>query len=127
MAIIFFSGSTRKESYNTKLVNFAYKYALSKGIESKMIDLKHYEMPIYQGDWENDAFVKEVRDKSKASLEEGIELLRQRQQKDPERFLTQQLYSKLAWSGELLYRGLRHVAIGERVVVPPTTGKAKHH
>ena len=54
MTILFISGSTRKGSLNTKLVKYSYNYAIDNGIESKLIDLADYEMPIYQGDWENE-------------------------------------------------------------------------
>jgi NAD(P)H-dependent FMN reductase len=54
MTILFISGSTRKGSFNTKLVKYSYDYAIDIGIESKLIDLADYEMPIYQGDWENE-------------------------------------------------------------------------
>jgi len=54
MTILFISGSTRKGSLNTKLVKYSYDYAIGIGLESKLIDLTDYEMPIYQGDWENE-------------------------------------------------------------------------
>jgi len=54
MTILFISGSTRKGSFNTKLVKYSYDYAINIGLESKLIDLADYEMPIYQGDWENE-------------------------------------------------------------------------
>ncbi|MFK7760894.1 MAG: NADPH-dependent FMN reductase [Candidatus Midichloriaceae bacterium] len=54
MTILFISGSTRNGSFNTKLVKYSYDYAIDIGIESKLIDLADYEMPIYQGDWENE-------------------------------------------------------------------------
>lgn len=54
MTILFISGSTRNCSFNTKLVKYSYDYAINIGIESKLIDLADYEMPIYQVDWENE-------------------------------------------------------------------------
>ena len=54
MTILFVSGSTRKGSFNTKLVKYSYNYAISIGLESKLIDLADYEVLIYQGDWEKE-------------------------------------------------------------------------
>jgi len=41
----------------------------------------------YNGDWQNDDYAKEVRDKAKASVEAGIRELQDRQTNDPNRFL----------------------------------------
>lgn len=48
--ILAFAGSTRKESFNKKLVNIAAKAAEDEGAEVTVIDLKDYPMPMYDGD-----------------------------------------------------------------------------
>ena len=53
MTILFISGSTRKDSFNTKLVKFSYNYAISIGIKSELVDLINYDIPMYQGDLES--------------------------------------------------------------------------
>ena len=54
MTILFISGSTRKDSFNTKLVKFSYNYAISIGIKSELVDLANYDIPMYQGDLESE-------------------------------------------------------------------------
>lgn len=46
------SGSVREGSYNQKLVKSAIAAAATLGITAKMIDLRQYAMPIYDGDLE---------------------------------------------------------------------------
>lgn len=41
----------------------------------------------YEGDWKNEDFAREVRDKTKDAVEDGIKLLQKKQQNDPDRFL----------------------------------------
>ncbi len=50
--LLFFAGSARKGSINKKLVDAAAELAAKKGAEVTKIDLKDYEMPIYDGDLE---------------------------------------------------------------------------
>lgn len=50
--IVFFAGSTRKESINKKLARLAATMAEAAGAEITVIDLKDYEMPLYNGDLE---------------------------------------------------------------------------
>jgi chromate reductase len=50
--LLFFAGSTREGSYNKKLAALAHRIAEANGIESVLIDLKDYPMPIYDGDLE---------------------------------------------------------------------------
>ncbi len=50
--LIFISGSTRKDSLNKKLAKLAYEFAKELGYDAKLIDLKEYEMPLYDGDLE---------------------------------------------------------------------------
>ena len=54
MTVLFISGSTRKNSYNTKLVKFAYNYSLKIALNSKIVNLNDFEIPIYNGDYENE-------------------------------------------------------------------------
>jgi 1-acyl-sn-glycerol-3-phosphate acyltransferase len=44
----------------------------------------------YKGEWTNDNLCREVRDKTKAAVEQGIKTMQKRQQTDPDRFLMQQ-------------------------------------
>ena len=50
--ILAISGSTRKGSYNKKLVRLAAEIATEKGATVTVIDLKDYPMPFYDGDLE---------------------------------------------------------------------------
>ena len=45
--IIAFAGSTRKDSYNKKLVKIAVEGAKEAGAEVTHIDLEDYPMPIF--------------------------------------------------------------------------------
>lgn len=50
--LIAFSGSSRKESLNTKLLGNAVKVAEAAGAEVQVIDLHSLQLPIYAGDLE---------------------------------------------------------------------------
>ncbi len=50
--ILVFAGSTRKDSFNKKLARVAAESAQKTGAEVTLIDLKDYEMPLYDGDYE---------------------------------------------------------------------------
>jgi NAD(P)H-dependent FMN reductase len=52
--LIFLSGSIRKESYNAKLAKLACTMAQKQGADATYIDLKDYDMPIYNGDLEDE-------------------------------------------------------------------------
>lgn len=52
--ILAFAGSTREASFNKKLVQAAAKMAVAAGAEVTLIDLREYEMPIYDGDLEDE-------------------------------------------------------------------------
>lgn len=52
--LLIFAGSARKESLNKKLAALAAKTAEDLGAASTLIDLKDFEMPIYDGDLEAD-------------------------------------------------------------------------
>ena len=51
--ILAFAGSARKESHNKKLVACAAKIAREQGAEVTLIDLRDYELPLYDGDLED--------------------------------------------------------------------------
>ena len=54
--LIFLSGSTRKDSFNSKLSKLACAIAQNiEGVSAKFVDLKDYEMPIYNGDFEEES------------------------------------------------------------------------
>ncbi|MBX2861581.1 MAG: NAD(P)H-dependent oxidoreductase [Vampirovibrio sp.] len=50
--LLFFAGSARKDSLNKKLAKLAADIAQEAGAEVTYIDLKDFEMPLYDGDWE---------------------------------------------------------------------------
>jgi len=50
--ILAFAGSTRKDSYNYKLVQVAAEAARSAGADVTLIDLKQYDLPLYNEDFE---------------------------------------------------------------------------
>lgn len=52
--ILAFSGSTRKDSYNKKLLSEAASIAHKTGAKVQIIDLKEYPMPFYDGDLEDE-------------------------------------------------------------------------
>ena len=52
--LIFFAGSTRRESVNKKLAKQASEMAKGMGADITFIDLAHYDMPIYNGDYEDE-------------------------------------------------------------------------
>lgn len=50
--LLFFAGSTRRESLNHKLAQKAAKLAQDKGAEVTVINLKDFQLPFYDGDLE---------------------------------------------------------------------------
>lgn len=50
--VLAFAGSTRKDSFNKKLVQQAAEIARQKGAQVTVIDLKDYPLPLYDGDLE---------------------------------------------------------------------------
>lgn len=52
--LLFFAGSARRGSLNQKLARKAAKIAEDKGAEVTVIDLKDFQMPLYDGDLEAD-------------------------------------------------------------------------
>ncbi len=51
---LFFAGSARKASTNKQLAAFAASTAKAEGADVTLIDLKDFEMPLYDGDLEED-------------------------------------------------------------------------
>ncbi len=51
--ILAFAGSARADSYNKKLVKVAAAGAEKAGAEVTFVDLRHYSMPLYDGDLES--------------------------------------------------------------------------
>ena len=52
--LLFFAGSARKDSINKKLAKLAAELARAQGAEVTLIDLKDFEMPLYDGDLEDE-------------------------------------------------------------------------
>lgn len=50
--LLFLAGSARQESVNKKLARYAAAIAKDKGAEATFIDLKDFELPLYDGDYE---------------------------------------------------------------------------
>ena len=48
-----FAGSTRRDSWNKKLIRVAVRGAEAAGAEVALVDLADYSMPLYDGDLEN--------------------------------------------------------------------------
>lgn len=68
--ILCFAGSLRKDSYNKKLVKIAMQAASDAGAEVTFIDLKDFEMPIYDGDIEAESGLPENAKKLKKIFKE---------------------------------------------------------
>ena len=52
--ILFFSGSTRRGSFNSALANAAYEFAKTQDVDAEYIDLADYELPLFNQDEEAD-------------------------------------------------------------------------
>ncbi len=50
--LLFFSGSIREGSLNTRLARAAYLAAQARGLDATLLDLADYPMPLYNGDLE---------------------------------------------------------------------------
>ena len=66
--ILAFAGSTRKESFNKKLVKIAAEAARSVGAQVTYLDLKDLPMPLYDGDLETEQGIPENARKLKALM-----------------------------------------------------------
>lgn len=58
--ILAFAGSTRRDSFNKKLIRVAVKGAQAAGAEVTLVDLADYPMPIYDGDLEKEKGIPET-------------------------------------------------------------------
>ena len=63
--LLFLAGSSRKDSVNKKLAQQAYKIAGDMKAEATFVDLKYYQMPIYDGDIEETSGIPENAQKLK--------------------------------------------------------------
>ncbi|MDH3316552.1 MAG: NAD(P)H-dependent oxidoreductase, partial [Gammaproteobacteria bacterium] len=68
--ILAFAGSTRRESWNKKLIRVAVKGAKSVGAEVTLVDLADYPMPLYDGDLEQEKGIPEYGLKFKQLMKE---------------------------------------------------------
>ena len=57
--ILAFAGSTRRDSWNKKLIRVAASAARSAGAEVTLVDLADYPMPVYDGDLEDEKGIPE--------------------------------------------------------------------
>ncbi|HSS64117.1 MAG TPA: NAD(P)H-dependent oxidoreductase [Gammaproteobacteria bacterium] len=68
--ILAFAGSTRRESWNKKLIRLAAGAAETAGAEVSLVDLADYRMPLYDGDLEKEAGIPEYGLKFKELMKE---------------------------------------------------------
>lgn len=68
--ILAFAGSTRRESWNKKLIRVAVKGAEDAGAEVTLVDLADFPMPIYDGDLETEKGIPEKGREFKKLLRE---------------------------------------------------------
>ena len=52
--VLAFAGSARKDSVNKKLIKIASEGAREAGVETTLIDLRDFPLPIYDGDFEEE-------------------------------------------------------------------------
>lgn len=64
-SLLFLAGSARKESINKKLAQLASELAKKAGAQVRYIDLKDFEMPLYDGDLEDQQGIPENAKKLK--------------------------------------------------------------
>ncbi len=62
---LFLAGSTRTGSFNKKLARLAFQRAEEKGADATLIDLRDFQMPLYDGDLEAERGVPEAAIKLK--------------------------------------------------------------
>jgi chromate reductase, NAD(P)H dehydrogenase (quinone) len=68
--ILCFAGSLRRDSLNKKLVQLAGKLAEQAGAEHTYIDLRDFDLPIYDGDYESEKGLPEDAKKLKKIMKE---------------------------------------------------------
>ncbi|MCE9625945.1 MAG: NAD(P)H-dependent oxidoreductase [Deltaproteobacteria bacterium] len=66
--LLAFAGSTRKESYNKKVLEFAVQGAKSAGAEVTLLDLRDLPLPLYDGDLEAESGLPENVKKLKSLM-----------------------------------------------------------
>ena len=66
--ILAFAGSTRRDSFNKKLVKVAAAGATAAGAQVTIVDLKDYPMPLYDGDLEAEQGIPENAKKLKTLM-----------------------------------------------------------
>ncbi len=66
--ILCFAGSARRDSLNKKLVRIAMQAAKEAGAEVTFIDLKDFDLPIYNGDLESESGLPEAAIKLKETF-----------------------------------------------------------
>ncbi len=67
-SLVAFSGSTREESFNKKLVRLAAQAAERAGAKVTLIDLRDFPLPLYDGDLERKQGIPENANKLRAQL-----------------------------------------------------------
>lgn len=75
LKILAFAGSTRKDSYNKKLVKVMAELARETGASVELIDLADYRAPLYDGDFEEQHGLPEEAAELKRKLNESDALL----------------------------------------------------
>jgi chromate reductase, NAD(P)H dehydrogenase (quinone) len=67
--LLFFSGSTRKDSLNRKLAAYALRLAQDKGYTAEPLDLADYPLPIYNGDLQTNEGIPDNAHRLKAAFQ----------------------------------------------------------
>lgn len=67
--ILAFAGSTRKDSFNKKLIKIAAEGAKAAGAAVTLIDLRDYPLPLYDGDLEKETFPENAKKLRKIFLD----------------------------------------------------------
>jgi NAD(P)H-dependent FMN reductase len=73
--ILVFAGSARKDSFNKKLAAVAAGFVNDAGGQATLVDLRDYEMPLYDGDLEEGHGVPEAAARLRAVIKEHDGLL----------------------------------------------------
>lgn len=68
--LLFFAGSSREKSFNKKLAHLGWQIAEANGIDATFVDLKDFEMPLYNGDIEAKSGPPENAHKLKAVMQQ---------------------------------------------------------
>ena len=68
--LLFFSGSIRTGSVNQKLAKFGSRLAEQQGFRATFLDLKNYQLPLYDGDFETEQGIPDNANKLKDIIEQ---------------------------------------------------------